>query len=161
MTERDRLRLLRETLATRRRNLSAAKLHSTSFVVASPVPPAAAPLPPPLPTTFALHQTASRERQELGALSMTIARARSGLVQELVEVFNVVEVGGRPPVGGKLGTKGEWTIGTLTLPVPGDMRSEYFHSILVFPFAACMHVAFISALITLMYCCPCRLPMVY
>ncbi|KAK2464081.1 hypothetical protein APHAL10511_003911 [Amanita phalloides] len=113
--KRDRLRLLRETLATRRRNLSAAKLHSISFVTPSPATPTA-------PTTSALHQVASRERQELNALSMTISRARSGLVQELVEVFNVVEVGGRPPIGGKLGTKGEWTIGTLTLPVPGDMR---------------------------------------
>ncbi|KAF8337830.1 UV radiation resistance protein and autophagy-related subunit 14-domain-containing protein [Amanita rubescens] len=112
---RDRLRLLRETVATRRRNLSAAKLHSTSFVASSPIPPSA-------PPTFALHQTASREKQELNALSLTISRARSGLVQELVEVFNVVEVGGRPPIGGKPGTKGEWTIGTLTLPVPGDMR---------------------------------------
>ena len=51
-----------------------------------------------------------------------IARARSGLVQELVEIFNVVEVGGRPPIGGKAGTKGEWTIGDLILPVPGYMR---------------------------------------
>lgn len=58
----------------------------------------------------------------LTALSDTIARARSGLVQELVEVFSVVEVGGRPPIGGKAGTKGEWTIGGLVLPVPGDMR---------------------------------------
>ncbi len=114
---RDRLRLLRETVATRRRNLSAAKLHSTSFVASSPATPSA-------PPTFALHQTASREKQELNALSLTISRARSGLVQELVEVFNVVEVGGRPPIGGKPGTKGEWTIGTLTLPVPGDMRSK-------------------------------------
>ncbi|KAF8632514.1 hypothetical protein AX15_001847 [Amanita polypyramis BW_CC] len=114
--KRDRLRLLRETLATRRRNLSAAKLHSTSFS------PAASPVAPTAPPTFALHQATSRERQELSALSVTIARARSGLVQELVEVFNVVEVGGRPPIGGKPGTKGEWTIGTLTLPVPGDMR---------------------------------------
>ncbi|KAH9848980.1 UV radiation resistance protein and autophagy-related subunit 14-domain-containing protein [Lenzites betulinus] len=58
----------------------------------------------------------------LAALSDTIARARSGLVQELVEVFSVVEVGGRPPLGGKAGTKGEWTIGGLVLPVPGDIR---------------------------------------
>lgn len=58
----------------------------------------------------------------LTTLSDTIARARSGLVQELVEVFSVVEVGGRPPIGGKAGTKGEWTIGGLVLPVPGDMR---------------------------------------
>ncbi|PCH44637.1 hypothetical protein WOLCODRAFT_154674 [Wolfiporia cocos MD-104 SS10] len=58
----------------------------------------------------------------LTTLSDTLARARSGLVQELVEVFSVVEVGGRPPVGGKAGTKGEWTIGGLVLPVLGDMR---------------------------------------
>ncbi|KAI0088946.1 UV radiation resistance protein and autophagy-related subunit 14-domain-containing protein [Irpex rosettiformis] len=58
----------------------------------------------------------------LTELSDAITRARSGLVQELVEVFSVVEVGGRPPVGGKAGTKGEWTIGGLVLPVPGDMR---------------------------------------
>jgi len=37
-------------------------------------------------------------------------------------VFNIVEVGGRPPIGGKAGTKGEWTIGDLVLPVPGDIR---------------------------------------
>jgi hypothetical protein len=46
-------------------------------------------------------------------------------VQELVEVFNVVEVGGRPPIGGKAGTKGEWTIGDLVLPVPGDIRRVF------------------------------------
>ncbi|KAL6299304.1 UV radiation resistance protein and autophagy-related subunit 14-domain-containing protein [Sparassis latifolia] len=59
---------------------------------------------------------------QLAALSDTLARARSGLVQELVEVFSIVEVGGRPPLGGKAGTKGEWTIGGLVLPVPGDIR---------------------------------------
>ncbi|EED84346.1 predicted protein [Postia placenta Mad-698-R] len=61
-------------------------------------------------------------RFQLVMLSDKLARARSGLVQELVEVFSVVEVGGRPPIGGKAGTKGEWTIGGLVLPVPGDMR---------------------------------------
>ncbi|RDB27160.1 hypothetical protein Hypma_004562 [Hypsizygus marmoreus] len=101
--KRDRLRSLRESLAARRRTLSFAKL----------LPHAA-----PNPTNY----TASREAQELSALSVTLARARSGLVQELVEVFNVVEVGGRPPIGGKAGTKGEWTIGDLILPVPGDIR---------------------------------------
>ncbi|KZT66600.1 hypothetical protein DAEQUDRAFT_695289 [Daedalea quercina L-15889] len=59
---------------------------------------------------------------QLAALADTIARARAGLVQELVEVLSVVEVGGRPPIGGKAGTKGEWTIGGLVLPVPGDIR---------------------------------------
>ena len=61
---------------------------------------------------------------QMAVLSDTVARARSGLVQELVEVFSVVEVGGRPPIGGKAGTKGEWTIGGLVLPVPGDIRRE-------------------------------------
>lgn len=69
-----------------------------------------------------LDYSPSRQSQELTNLSNALARARSGLVQELVEVFNVVEVGGRPPIGGKAGTKGEWTIGDLVLPVPGDIR---------------------------------------
>lgn len=107
--ERDRLRALRETLASRRRTMSAAKLQISSVV---PAPPA-------------------REAEDIASLSVAIARARSGLVQELVEVFNVVEVGGRPPIGGKAGTKGEWTIGDLILPVPGDIRREP-HAILHF-----------------------------
>jgi len=97
---RQRLRALRENLATRRRTLSQAKL----------LPPA--PLDPLI----------TREVNQLNARADTIARARSGLVSELVEVFNIVEVGGRPPIGGKAGTKGEWTIGDLVLPVPGDIR---------------------------------------
>jgi hypothetical protein len=97
--ERERLRILRDDIANRRRTLSAAQRL----------------LPPPL--------NHSRS-QELTTLSNALARARSGLVQELVEVFNVVEVGGRPPIGGKAGTKGEWTIGDLVLPVPGDIRRE-------------------------------------
>ncbi|KAF7784897.1 hypothetical protein Agabi119p4_1062 [Agaricus bisporus var. burnettii] len=100
--KRDRLRTLRESLASRRRTLSAAKLQPSRPVTQS--------------------SGTSREAQELASLSATVARARSGLVQELVEVFNVVEVGGRPPIGGKSGTKGEWTIGDLILPVPGDIR---------------------------------------
>jgi hypothetical protein len=97
--ERERLGLLRDNLANRRRTLSAAKQLS----------------PPPLRHT---------QSQDLTNLSNALARARSGLVQELVEVFNVVEVGGRPPIGGKAGTKGEWTIGDLVLPVPGDIRRK-------------------------------------
>jgi hypothetical protein len=97
---RHRLRSFRENLATRRRTLSQAKL----------LPPA------PLDALIA------REITQLNARADTIARARSGLVSELVEVFNIVEVGGRPPIGGKAGTKGEWTIGDLVLPVPGDIR---------------------------------------
>src|SRR5205823_4227874 len=63
-----------------------------------------------------------RQTQLLTSLQDALARARSGLVQELVEVFGIVEVGGRPPLGGKAGSKGEWTIGGLVLPVPGDIR---------------------------------------
>ncbi|KAG2140965.1 UV radiation resistance protein/autophagy-related protein 14 [Suillus bovinus] len=96
--KRDRLRTLRETLAQRKRTLHAARL-----------------LPPQ-------SQTLTKESQELSVLSQTIARARSGLVQELVEVFHVVEVGGRPAVGGRPGARGEWTVGGLVLPVPGDVR---------------------------------------
>lgn len=102
-SERERLRQLRESLAARRRTLSAARL---------------VPAPP-------LDTLTVKETQELHALSAALARARSGLVQELVEVFHVVEVGGRPPIGGKAGTKGEWTIGDLILPVPGDIRRTH------------------------------------
>ncbi|KAF8122915.1 UV radiation resistance protein and autophagy-related subunit 14-domain-containing protein [Boletus edulis] len=98
--KRERLRQLRESLAARRRTLSAARL---------------VPTPP-------LDALTTKETQELHALSAALARARSGLVHELVEVFHVVEVGGRPPIGAKAGTKGEWTIGDLILPVPGDIR---------------------------------------
>jgi hypothetical protein len=97
--ERERPRVLRDNLASRRRTLAAAKQ--------LPAPP--------------LNRSRS---QELTTLSNALSRARSGLVQELVEAFNVVEVGGRPPIGGKAGTKGEWTIGDLVLSVPGDIRRE-------------------------------------
>ncbi|KAG2139134.1 UV radiation resistance protein and autophagy-related subunit 14-domain-containing protein [Suillus bovinus] len=98
LAKRDRLRTLREALGQRRRTLNTARL-----------------LPPQ-------SQALAKESQELSVLSQTIARARSGLVQELLEVFHVVEVGGRPAVGGRPGAKGEWTIGGLILPVPGDVR---------------------------------------
>jgi len=101
---RQRLRFLRENLAMRRQTLSQAKLL-------------------PLPS---VDQLVVRESQQIAALSDTLARARTGLVSELVEVFNIVEVGGRPPIGGKAGTRGEWTIGDLVLPVPGDIRRQFF-----------------------------------
>jgi hypothetical protein len=115
---RQRLRALRESLATRRRTLSQAKL----------LPPA--PLDPLI----------TREVTQLNGRADTIARARSGLVSELVEVFNIVEVGGRPPIGGKAGTKGEWTIGDLVLPVPGDIRRTCFHMLF---FTSCSFQAFL------------------
>ena len=66
----------------------------------------------------------SKDSQQLAALSDTIARARVGLIQELVEVFDVVQIGGRPAVGGMKGAKGDWSIGGLVLPVPGDVRRK-------------------------------------
>jgi hypothetical protein len=58
-------------------------------------------------------------------LSQTIGRARSGLVQELVEVFHVVEVGGRPAVDGQVqeenGLLADWFFQYReTLDVPYD-----------------------------------------
>jgi len=47
------------------------------------------------------------------------------LVQEFVEFFYIVQVGGRPSIGSKAGTKGEWKIGNLILPVPGDIRRAF------------------------------------
>lgn len=106
--ERDRLRNLREKLAERRRTLAAA----TSL--ASPTTATTATNTP--------HPLLAAPLASLAHLSSLITAARVGLVQELVEVFNIVEVGGRPPLGGKAGSRGEWTIGDLILPVPGDVR---------------------------------------
>jgi hypothetical protein len=71
--------------------------------------------------------TITCEATQLNACVDTIACACSGLISELVDVFNIVEVGGRPPIGGKAGTKGDWIIGDLVLPVPGDFRRTCFH----------------------------------
>lgn len=96
-TGRARLRSLRESLATRRRTLSQARL-------LSPTPPSTStpshqsnptsPSSTPVSSNTALDAQISRELQQLSLLSDTLARARSGLVSELVEVFNIVEVGG-------------------------------------------------------------------
>ncbi|EIN08728.1 hypothetical protein PUNSTDRAFT_102195 [Punctularia strigosozonata HHB-11173 SS5] len=100
---RDRIRTLRDNLHMRRRVLGQAQIV-------------------PLSRDEDLGRSIAQTNRDLLSLSDTLARARSGLVQELVEVFHVVEVGGRPPIAGKAGTKGEWTIGDLILPVPGDIR---------------------------------------
>lgn len=55
----------------------------------------------------------------------TLAHTRQVLVEELVDVFDIVQVGGRPSLGGTKGAKGEWMIGGLVLPVPGDMRRMF------------------------------------
>lgn len=99
--KRKRLQELRENIAQRRRTLAEAKLFSAGPQINNP----------------------GQIISALSSLHSSLASARSALVSELVEVFNIVEVGGRPPVGGKAGTKGEWTIGGLILPVPGDIRS--------------------------------------
>ena len=91
-------------------------------VASSPQTARGAPPPPRGVGADPLVRLIDEATHRLAALADTLARARAGLVQELVEVFSVVEVGGRPPIGGKAGTKGEWTIGGLVLPVPGDMR---------------------------------------
>ena len=130
LAERNRLMTLRETLASLRRTISAAKLQSNRSSSSSSSSSSSPPLSPSPPF---------RDGEILSTLSLTIARARSGLVQELVEVFNVVEVGGRPPIGGKAGTKGEWTIGDLILPVPGDMRRNK-------PFSPSLSLALFSTL---------------
>ncbi|KAF7335765.1 hypothetical protein MVEN_02232300 [Mycena venus] len=106
--KRDRLRNLREKLAERRRTLGAATSVASPTTTAIPAP--------------ASHPALAAPLASLANLSSLITAARVGLVQELVEVFNVVEVGGRPPLGGKAGSQGEWTIGDLILPVPGDVR---------------------------------------
>lgn len=106
---RERIQALQRSLSSRRVTLATAKSLMESQ---------GAPTPTPLVLDV------SRESQQLTSLSDVIARARVGLVQELVEVFDVVQVGGRPAVGGMKGVKGEWTIGGLVLPVPGDVRSE-------------------------------------
>ncbi|KAF9554306.1 hypothetical protein CPC08DRAFT_712989 [Agrocybe pediades] len=92
--KRDRLRTLRETLASRRRTISAAKLQ------AAPSPSTSLQAIASYYFSFSPSSNAPpRDTESLSNLSATIARARSGLVQELVEVFNIVEVGGRPPIG--------------------------------------------------------------
>ncbi|KAJ6567555.1 UV radiation resistance protein and autophagy-related subunit 14-domain-containing protein, partial [Mycena sp. CBHHK59/15] len=94
---------------------------------ASRSPPAAARLSaaalPASPSPAAATHPALGPRYTRCSSSRGFSRvARAGLVQELIDVFHVVEVGGRPPLGGKAGSQGEWTIGDLILPVPGDVR---------------------------------------
>lgn len=95
-TERERLQALRTSLATRRRTLAAARL---------------LPALSNAPVTDLM--------RNLREIHSELIHARGGLVQELVEVFNIAEIRGR----GR--TRSEWTIGGLVLPVPGDMKREY------------------------------------
>jgi hypothetical protein len=106
----ERIRALRDSLHMRRRVLGQAQIV-------------------PLTRDSDLDRATAQAARDLNTLSDTLARARSGLVQELVEVFHVVEVGGRPPRGGKARTKGQWTIGDLKLPVLGDIRRTRFRAV--------------------------------
>ncbi|KAJ7813456.1 UV radiation resistance protein and autophagy-related subunit 14-domain-containing protein [Mycena olivaceomarginata] len=105
--KRDRLGRLWEALAQRRHTLAAA----TSGTL---------PTPTAIPAS-ASHPALAAPLASLTNLSSHITAARVGLIQELVVVFNVAEVGRRPPLGGNAGSQGDWSIGDLILPVPGDM----------------------------------------
>ena len=125
----ERIQALQSSLGSRRATLVIAK---SMFIGTTPAQGA-----PPPPPTF-LESNISKDTQQLATLSDTIARARVGLIQELVEVFNIVQVGGRPAVGGMKGAKGEWSIERLILPVPGDVRRKYRYLILL---RSCAHLA--------------------
>ncbi|KAH6910914.1 UV radiation resistance protein/autophagy-related protein 14, partial [Coprinopsis sp. MPI-PUGE-AT-0042] len=113
--KRDRIRKLREDLAQRRRTLGAAKMLVRSTT--------SAPHPAPGVSHSTLTTIPIPPSPPYASLLSTLTRARVGLIQELVDVFNIVEVGGRPTIGGRKGARGEWTIGSgLVLPVPGDIR---------------------------------------
>ncbi|KIJ55025.1 hypothetical protein M422DRAFT_24884 [Sphaerobolus stellatus SS14] len=95
----ERIAKLKASVTERRRNLAAAQ---------------SLPLPSHSKTSQALQTKVTR-------LSDELSEARRVFVEELLDVFDVVEVGGRPAMGGIKGTKGEWMIGGMVLPVPGDM----------------------------------------
>lgn len=101
-TARERVAKLRTSTTDRRKNLAAAK--------ALPVVSHAQSI-----------QSFQSGMKDMGEM---LAHTRKVLVEELLNVFDIAEVGGRPSLGGTRGTKGEMTIGGLVLPVPGDMRSK-------------------------------------
>lgn len=129
---RERIISLRNAIAARRQTLDEAYR-----VVGSASPPRTpTPTPPGGPPKAARRDSSpnkslpSNKTEDLIAdckrdhlsLQEALARARQGLVQELADVFAIVEVGGRPAAGVRAATRGEWAIGGLVLPVPGDMR---------------------------------------
>ncbi|KAJ7934037.1 UV radiation resistance protein and autophagy-related subunit 14-domain-containing protein [Mycena leptocephala] len=106
--KRGRLGRLREALAQRRHTLAAAT--SATLLTPSAIPASAS------------HPALAAPLASVTNLPSLITAARVGLIQELVVVFNVAEVGRRPPLGGNAGSQGDWSIGDLILPVPGDVR---------------------------------------
>ncbi|KAF8523335.1 UV radiation resistance protein/autophagy-related protein 14 [Hysterangium stoloniferum] len=106
---RERVAKLKASTAERRKNLVAAR----AFLVPS--------------QSSQSSQSSSLQsfHSGLSQINENLAHTRKILVEELLDVFDVVEVGGRPSLGGTKGTKGEWMIGGQVLPVPGDMRRRY------------------------------------
>lgn len=124
---RERIASMRATLVARRTSLDDAYrfFDDSPPRTPTPTPPGGPPRRRP-PTPPRKEEQAAKLLATLTsahvALQDELARARQGLVHELVDVFAVVEVGGRPASGVRAGTRGDWAIGGLVLPVPGDMR---------------------------------------
>ena len=132
---RERIQNIRNSLIARRQTLEDAyrlsSFHQSPPRTPTPTPPGG----PPRRRSPSLQRKSKGEDIEsdiehvkvrLAALQDALARARQGLVQELVDVFDIVEVGGRPAQGVRAATRGEWAIGGLVLPVPGDIRRKSF-----------------------------------
>lgn len=117
----------------RRQTLDDAYKHSSFYSSPPRTPTPTPPGGPPRSRSLSAHRKSrtdeiegliERLKERLKALQEALARARQGLVQELVDVFDIVEVGGRPAQGVRAATRGEWAIGGLVLPVPGDIRRK-------------------------------------
>ena len=127
---RERLSSHRATLSGRRQNLDEAYRLSPAYRSPPRTPTPTPPGGPPRRRSDSIARNnlnSIEERIKLrsqahAALQDALAQARQGLVQELVDVFCLVEVGGRPAAGLSAGRAGAWAIGGLVLPVPGDIR---------------------------------------
>ncbi|KAF5345787.1 hypothetical protein D9758_011903 [Tetrapyrgos nigripes] len=144
--KRARLQSLRETLATRRQALSAAKIQSssnfappsTSITMPGSLPGLSSSIHalPPSPssnTSSSLTPLINQYNTSLAQLHNALHLARTALIAELVEVFNIVQLGGRPSMNGRPGVSGEWSIANLVLPVPGDVKrypTEHINAVL-------------------------------
>lgn len=133
-TAHERIISTRNALAIRRQTLEDA--YRTVVSPSPPLTPTLNPLghPRPAQSSSAFSPLNGSESiisecmRSQAALQDALAVARQGLVQELVDVFAIVEVGGRPAAGVRAATRGEWAIGGLVLPVPGDMRRMCFQT---------------------------------
>jgi len=134
---RERISIIRATLSTRRDTLARANVLSTYGQSSPPRtptptlpggPPRRSPFRPPSSTSSASVSDQQAQLDQLkeahATLQDALAKARQGLIAELVDVFDLAEVGGRPSLGVRAGTRGEWTIVApgLVFPVPGDIR---------------------------------------